>query len=322
MTMKKIVVIFGLLFVAAISGFAASKASLLIESMIEMELANWQTTEERAEEIERVFDMWCEKGRDVEILSKEILSDQYERAFIEATRDRPEVRRLILAIGSHESSWFALRGRNTNADGSTDHGVLMINSHNIKNPYFMDLYFPKETYGSWEVDLMVTGVNFFTYLYQQYWDDAVIVYNMGESKYKYKSVPQVVSNAYRMRVNRFYRQQELSLFKIHNDLRADAAELVDAMYCMRIRDDVSRGFYKVSNIKPAEEKTPEFIKTNRSKRLQTPHFYDNRQIYEDPDFDEYDLPDIFPTPETVIIIPSEIEGLLALANFLRNHMVA
>lgn len=72
-----------------------------------------------------------------------LIPEEFMVSFMYYTRNNKEMRALIYAIMKHESLNF-LEFTNINHNGSIDHGPMMINSVNLKNDYFMELYAPNK----------------------------------------------------------------------------------------------------------------------------------------------------------------------------------
>lgn len=94
----------------------------------------------------------------------------------------------ILSIGYWESGWKITKSK-INKDGSYDVGYMMLNTKNISNERFMDIYGPdKNTSNDLETYLIVC-INFYKELYGRYETDAVYAYNCGEGRYIRNKIP-------------------------------------------------------------------------------------------------------------------------------------
>lgn len=76
---------------------------------------------------------------------KELIPREYLEVFLLSTVDFKEIRSIIYSMMVVESGNFT-KYIATNNNGTTDHGPLMLNSSNIDNKYFKDLYFPSENF--------------------------------------------------------------------------------------------------------------------------------------------------------------------------------
>ena len=121
-------------------------------------------------------------------LYKEYLATQIPNMFVEefynSTNHDIDLGLELLAIGDKESQW-SLKGlvsKNVNKDGSIDVGPLQLNSNNLKNKWFLELFAP-EKYESMEANnfYMVTCINYFACLKNEYSsiEKALKVYNGG-----------------------------------------------------------------------------------------------------------------------------------------------
>ena len=106
----------------------------------------------------------------------------------------------ILSIGYWESGWKVTRSKQ-NKDGSYDVGYMMLNTKNIGNQRFMDIYGPSEgedVSNEFETYLIVC-INFYKDLYGRYESDAVYAYNCGEGRYLNNKIPES-TYLYKLRV--------------------------------------------------------------------------------------------------------------------------
>lgn len=67
----------------------------------------------------------------------ERIPDEYLLTFLYFTKDNKRMRNMIFSIMQHESQGFTRYINDRNANGSSDHGPMMLNSYNIKNGRFM-----------------------------------------------------------------------------------------------------------------------------------------------------------------------------------------
>lgn len=158
---------------------------------------------------------------------KKRIPNEYSDAFLYYTKDNPELRLPFYSIMVHESGNFKVfKRRNTN--GSYDLGPSHLNTNNIKNAYFRELYNPKDESHITNVYCfyMVMSLNFFKSLYKKYDNviDAFYAYNGGEkapiiikSAKLSRKRPSFVANvkAYGRSVNNNLSifEKELSLYK-------------------------------------------------------------------------------------------------------------
>lgn len=77
---------------------------------------------------------------DYEYFSQRI-PEEYLFSFLYFTRNNSNLRNLVYAIMRHESINFT-EYTNHNIDGSIDHGPMMLNSRNVQNQKFMNLFSP------------------------------------------------------------------------------------------------------------------------------------------------------------------------------------
>ena len=118
----------------------------------------------------------------MEMYYRENIPEEYANAFIYYTRDCPEIRQEFYSIMVHESGNFKAFV-NKNSNGSYDLGPSQLNTHNLKNKYFMELYSPKETtfIETKYTYYMVITINFYKDLVRKHGKEyAFYAYNGGE----------------------------------------------------------------------------------------------------------------------------------------------
>lgn len=74
---------------------------------------------------------------------KNLIPEEYLTIFLLYTKDDPEFRLMIYSIMKHESIDF-LEYINKNSNHSIDYGPMMLNSRNLNNEKFMNLYAPNK----------------------------------------------------------------------------------------------------------------------------------------------------------------------------------
>lgn len=118
----------------------------------------------------------------MEMYYRENIPEEYANAFIYYTRNCPEIRQEFYSIMVHESGNFKAFV-NKNSNGSYDLGPSQLNTYNLKNEYFMELYSPKETtfIETKYTYYMVITINFYKDLVRKYGKEyAFYAYNGGE----------------------------------------------------------------------------------------------------------------------------------------------
>lgn len=112
----------------------------------------------------------------------ENIPKEYGRAFLYYTRNMKEIRPYFYSIMLHESNGFRAFV-STNRDGSKDLGPSQLNTNNIKNSRFRELYNPKDESRITNVYCfyMVMTINFYWDLVNKHgYDYAFYAYNGGE----------------------------------------------------------------------------------------------------------------------------------------------
>lgn len=118
----------------------------------------------------------------------ERIPKEYGDAFLYYTQDRTEMRMHFYSLMVHESNNFKAFV-NKNLDGSWDYGPSQLNSNNIKNPLFRELYNPKDEshITSKYCFYMVMSINLYWDLVCKYgYEYAFYAYNGGERTIRYK----------------------------------------------------------------------------------------------------------------------------------------
>lgn len=93
---------------------------------------------------------------------KDRIPEEYYEAFIYYTRNFPELRMHFYSIMVHESINFKVF-KSKNSNGSYDLGPSHLNTRNIENPYFRELYNPEDEsrITSLYCSYMVMSINYF-----------------------------------------------------------------------------------------------------------------------------------------------------------------
>ena len=195
---------------------------------------------------------------------KKRIPKEYSDAFLYYTRNNPELRLPFYSIMVHESGNFRVfKRRNTN--GSYDLGPSHLNSNNIKNAYFRELYNPKDESHITSVYCfyMVMSLNFFKSLYNKYDNvlDAFYAYNGGEK------APIIIKSA-KMSRNRqnFVANVKAYGRAVNNNLSIFEKEL--SLYKEEISIQISDGLeYFKENIHKYQNYTDVYIVFNESGNL-------------------------------------------------------
>lgn len=174
---------------------------------------------------------------------KDRIPKEYYDAFMYYTRNTPELRMPFYSIMVHESANFRVYKRK-NTNGSYDLGPSHLNSNNIKNPYFRELYNPKDESHITNVYCfyMIMSLNYFRDMVDKFdgnMTDAYCAYNGGQkapSIIKSKNIPAKRRNfvrnvtAYANAINRNVDNftNELALYKQEvNDKIQSGIEYLD-----------------------------------------------------------------------------------------------
>lgn len=195
---------------------------------------------------------------------KKRIPKEYSDAFLYYTRNNPELRLPFYSIMVHESGNFRVfKRRNTN--GSYDLGPSHLNSNNIKNAYFRELYNPKDESHITSVYCfyMVMSLNFFKSLYNKYDNvlDAFYAYNGGEK------APIIIKSA-KMSRNRQNFVVNVKAYgrAVNNNLSIFEKEL--SLYKEEISIQISDGLeYFKENIHKYQNYTDVYIVFNESGNL-------------------------------------------------------
>ncbi|GHU08421.1 hypothetical protein FACS1894151_04290 [Spirochaetia bacterium] len=147
--------------------------------------------------VEDRFALYLETGSDIELLIAETVPERFRADFLAATQDIPEMRLVLMGMVKHESGWKIFTGRQNN-NGTRDHGPLMINERNLGSAQFINAYYPKNPSGDRQIDLLLTGINYFKDLYSRYGTDAVYAYNCGLTRYRTGNIPRSTVAYYRI----------------------------------------------------------------------------------------------------------------------------
>ena len=94
----------------------------------------------------------------------------------------------ILSIGYWESGWKITKSK-PNKDGSYDIGYMMLNTKNIENKRFMQIYGPEEDVSTDLEKYLIVCINFYKELYGRYKYNAIYAYNCGEGRYINRKIP-------------------------------------------------------------------------------------------------------------------------------------
>ena len=159
---------------------------------------------------EVIFDYSIVENKDVEIndvytvaskyVPKELFDSFKEYTMMDSEKETMLFCIQILSIGYWESGWKVTRSKQ-NRDGSYDVGYMMLNTKNIDNQRFMDIYGPsgvEDVSNEFETYLIVC-INFYKDLYSRYKSDAVYAYNCGEGRYLNNKIPES-TYLYKLRV--------------------------------------------------------------------------------------------------------------------------
>lgn len=213
----------------------------------------------------------------MEMYYKEHIPEEFCNAFIYYTRTCPDIRQEFYSIMVHESGNFKSYV-NKNANGSYDLGPSQLNSYNLKNKYFMELYSPrdKKHINSTYTYYMVITINFYRDLVSKYGKEyALYAYNGGEKCIKlikennkdprYRSLIRNVTNYKRSVTNiltltklkmshyvRAYRLANNSIF-VNKSQRTNLSKFIyKKMFNMDSYDylcDITKNFDKLVNTK-------------------------------------------------------------------------
>ena len=164
---------------------------------------------------------------------KQRIPSTYSDAFLYYTRKCPELRMAFYSIMVHESANFTVYKRK-NTDGSYDLGPSHLNSNNIKNAYFRELYNPTDESHITNVYCfyMVMSINYFRDMVDKFGNirDAFYAYNGGQKAPKIinsniipKSKERFVKNvkAYANSVSTYVDKHEKELFEYKNQINSD-----------------------------------------------------------------------------------------------------
>lgn len=164
---------------------------------------------------------------------KQRIPSTYSDAFLYYTRKCPELRMAFYSIMVHESGNFKVYKRK-NTDGSYDLGPSHLNSNNIKNAYFRELYNPTDESHITNVYCfyMIMSLNYFRDMVDKFGNiqDAFYAYNGGQKAPKIiksntipKSKEKFVKNvkAYANTVNTYIDKYEKELSDYKNQINSD-----------------------------------------------------------------------------------------------------
>lgn len=112
---------------------------------------------------------------------KESIPSKFVNPFYEFTYDNKDLGIELLGTAKHESGWIKFEG-SLNNNGSRDYGPLMLNSKNLENEDFMNLFSKNCREYEYDRDIyyMCICINFYTSIRKEYgpWN-ALQIYNGG-----------------------------------------------------------------------------------------------------------------------------------------------
>lgn len=196
---------------------------------------------------EKVFKMHIVDEKTIEEnFYKQRIPKEFADAFLYYTRNFPELRMAFYSIMVHESGNFKVYKRK-NTNGSYDLGPSHLNSNNIKNAYFRELYNPKDESHITSVYCfyMVMSINYFHDMVDKFnWDliDAFYAYNGGQK------APAIIKSNYipKGKVN-FVKNVKAYANAISNNIYKFSEELES--YKTEINDQIQYGLtYLKDNI--------------------------------------------------------------------------
>lgn len=168
---------------------------------------------------------------------KQRIPSTYSDAFLYYTRNCPELRMAFYSIMVHESGNFTVYKRK-NTDGSYDLGPSHLNSNNIKNAYFRELYNPKDESHITNVYCfyMVMSLNYFRDMVDKFGNiqDAFYAYNGGQKAPKIIKSKTIPKNK-----ERFVKNVKSYATAINNNI--DKYELELNEYKEKINSDIEYG---------------------------------------------------------------------------------
>lgn len=250
--------------------FSSCTSQMKIENLNESSVQNEFFSEINVTELpKRTIKFTVHNISDEEIeksFYKERIPAEYYDAFIYYTRNTPELRMPFYSIMVHESGNFKVyKRRNTN--GSYDLGPSHLNSNNIKNPYFRELYNPKD-------ESHITNVYcFYMIMSLNYFKDMVDKFdgNMTHAYYAYnggQKAPSIINSKHIPSEKKNYVKNVIAYSKaIYRNIDKFSNEL--ALYKTDINEKVRLGIeYLDKNQFKYNEFTDVFIVFSEDNTLQ------------------------------------------------------